>query len=148
MKFQSQMDLDYRKPFKGIRNAPNEEIVVGIELAPNFPFLIYCCFLTIFLYLWKKLICAREPDFVNLPVFALLKNCQFFKNVNLRPQNGRERQAPIKGALFYIGQMVQKHFYRRFYMHPLPLAVVWNWPRTWDEMEEVYNKMYSVLDVD
>ena len=72
----------------------------------------------------KKLICAREPDIVNLPVFAPVEKLPTFKNVNLRPQNGRERQAPIKGALFYIGQMVQKHFYRRFYMHPLPLAVV------------------------
>ena len=88
IKFQSQLDLDYRKPFKGIRNAPNEEIVAGIELAPNFPFFDILLFSDNFSLLVKKLICAREPDFVNLPVFAQLKNCQLYRNVNLRPQNG------------------------------------------------------------
>ena len=54
IKFQSQLDFDNTEPFKAIRSALNVKIVVEIELAPKLPFLINCCFLTIFLHLSKN----------------------------------------------------------------------------------------------
>ena len=44
IKFQSQLDFDYTKPFKAIRSALNVKIVVEIELAPKLPFLIIVAF--------------------------------------------------------------------------------------------------------
>ena len=85
--FGSKFDLDYRKPVKVIRNAPNEEIAVEIEFALKWTFYLLLLFDN-FSLLVKKPTCGREPDFVNFAVFAPIENCQLFKNAIYDPKAG------------------------------------------------------------
>ena len=64
---------------------PMKKLLLELNWLPTYLFYILL-FSDIFSLLVKKLICAREPDFVNLPVFAQLKNCQLFKNAIYDPK--------------------------------------------------------------